>query len=244
MKQVLPMLFLLISCSPNSPKTENKTAKGDSALVKATRKKDLSDPTNTLSDKTETLQLYYIVFGCACANWVTPEDLKKYGDKDLGKHTIFLEAASPELELPLYLDASRHLVKVTGQFYLKPDYPKGTEETEEHLYKAKVFRYTKMEVLKKDIEYSPNDDTAETKKTSDAIREYYFLEPANEKLVNADKLWKGDNLPLQIQVTGQIVSYADYPTGYNPAKGDPNPATVFRYTKIKVLKNGQSKNGY
>jgi hypothetical protein len=260
MKHILPIFFLLISCSPNSGKTKDKTAKGDSTLGTATRKKDLSDPSNTLSGKTETLKLYYIVFGCACANWVTPEDLKKSGDGRLSEHTIFLEPASPDLELPLYFDASRHMVEVTGQFYIKPDYPKGTEETEEHLDKAKVFRYTDMKVFKKDIAYSPKDDTmlnlsynaiecscaqlTETKKTSDTTREYYFLEPANDKLINADRLWQGDNLPLQIQVTGQIVSYAGYPTGYNPAKGDPKPATVFRYTKIRILKNGQQKSGY
>ena len=119
----------------------------------------MSDPTNTLTGKIETLQLYYIVWGCACANWVTPEDLKKYQYKDLDKHCIFLEPASPDLEIPLYFDPLRHMVKVTGQFYVRPDYPKGREETEEHLDKAKVFRYTKIEVFKKDIHYSPKHDT-------------------------------------------------------------------------------------
>lgn len=260
MKQLLPILFLLVACSSNSNKTENKTSKPDSTVVTATRKKDMSDPTNTLISKTEILELHYIVFGCACANWVTPEDLEKFYDKDLSKNTIFIEPARPELEVPLYFDPSRHFIKVTGQFYVKPDYPKGTEETEEHLDKAKVFRYTKLDVFKKDIDYSPKEDTtlnlsynaigctcaqwSDTKPTSDTTREYYYLEPANDKLINADKLWKGDNLPLQVQVTGQIVSYTGYPTGYNPAKGDPKPATVFRYTKIRVLKNGQTKNGY
>jgi hypothetical protein len=253
MKQFLPILFLLFACSTNSGKTENKISQADSTLVTETRKKDLSDPTNTLTGKTETLQLYYIDWFCACANWVTPEDLKK----GLDKHTIFIEPARPELEVPLYFDASRHMVKVTGQFYQKPDYPKGTEETEEHLDKAKVFRYTKMEVFKKDNDYSSKDDItlnlaynaigcpcaqwSEVKSESDTTKEYYYLEPANNKLINADNLWNGEDLPLQIQVTGQIVSHAGYPTGYNPAKGNPEPSTVFRYTKIKVLKNGSRK---
>lgn len=220
----------------------------------------MSDSTNTLTGKTETLQLDYIVWGCACANWVTPEDLKKY-QEDLDKHTIFLEPASRELEVPLYFDPSRHTVKVTGQFYVKADYPKGTEETEEYLDKAKVFHYTKIEVFKKDIKYSAKDDTtlilsynaiactcpqwSDIKSISDtAKRDFIYLEPANEKLINSDKLYNGNNLPLQIQVTGQIVSTAGYPFGYNPTKGDPKADTVFRYTKIKVLKNGQTKNGY
>jgi len=53
-----------------------------------------------------------------------------------------------------------------------------------------------------------------------------------------------NHLPLQIQVTGQIVSYSGYPTGFNPTKGNPAAANVFRYTKIKVLKDGLTKNGY
>jgi hypothetical protein len=260
MKQVLPLLFLLIACSSNSDKTQSKTVESDSTFVKTKRKMDMSDPNNTLTEKTETLQLYYIVWGCACANWVTPEDLEKFQDKELDKHAIFLEPSSSELELPLYFDPSRHFVKVTGQFYVKPDYPKGTVETEEQLDKAKVFRYTKIDVLKKDIEYLPKEDTtlnlsynaiacpcaqwSDTKPTSDTTRKYYYLEPASDNLIKADKIWKGDNLPLQILVTGQIVSYAGYPTGYNPGKGKPEPAMVFRYTKIKVLRNGQTKNGY
>lgn len=232
MKHILPILFLLIACSS----------------------KDMSDPTNTLNGKTETLELRYIVWGCACANWVTPEDLRKYNDNGLDKHSIFIEPAKPELELPLYFDPARHFITVTGQFYVKPDYPKGTEETEEQLAKAKVFRYTSIEVKKLPIDYSPQDDTtltlsynaigctcaqwSETNSTSDTTKEYYYLEPADATLTNADKLFDGNNLPLQIQVTGQIVSYSGYPTGFNPPKGEPKAATVFRYTQIKILKNG------
>jgi len=79
---------------------------------------------------------------------------------------------------------------------------------------------------------------------ADTLKQYYFLEPANDKLTNSDKLWQGNNLPLQIQVTAQIVSYAGCPTGYNPTKGDPKAGMIFRYTKLKVFKNGQTINDY
>jgi len=240
MRSLLPIIFLVAACTTNS--------------------KDISDPTNTLTGRTEILELDYIVWGCACANWVTPADFNKYQDDKLAEHCIFIEPANKDLELPLYFDPARHKIKVQGQFYVKPDYPKGTTQGEEKLDKAKVFRYAKIEVNKKDVEYSPKDDTtlnlsynaiactcaqwSDTKSIADpGKREYVYLEPANDKLINADKLYKGDNLPIKIQVTGQIVSYAGYPTGYNPSKGDPRAATVFRYTKIKVLKNGQ-RNGY
>ena len=80
----------------------------------------------------------------------------------------------------------------------------------------------------------------ETIKGIDTERVYYFMQPANDKLINADKLWKGNNIPLEIQVKGQIVSYSGYPTGY-PIKGDSKPAIVFRYTDIKVIENGKAR---
>jgi hypothetical protein len=251
---------MFTACSTNPNKVDKDKTVKDTLLRQTSEGKDISDPTNTLKSKTETLELDYIVWGCACANWVTPDDLKKYQGDKLAEHCIFIEPGNKDLELPMYFEPGRHFVKITGQFYVRPDYPKGATQGEEHLDKAKVFRYTKIDVFKKDIEYSPKDDTtlilsynaiactcaqwSDTKAKSDTTREYYYLEPANDKPLDADKLWNGDNLPLQIQLTGQVVSYAGYPTGYNPTKGDPKAEKVFRYTKIKVLKNGQTKNGY
>ena len=258
--KLLPIIFLFTACSSNSNNADQEKSSEKTLLRKSSEGKDISDPTNTLNGKTEILKLNYIVWGCACANWVTPADFKKYEDDKLVEHCIFIEPAHQDLGLPMYFDPGRHFVKVEGQFYVRPDYPKGTVQSEAHLNKAKVFRYTKIDVFKKSIQYSPKDDTtlnlsynaiacscaqwSDTKATSDTTREYYYLEPANDKIINADKLWNGDNLPLHIQVTGQIVSYAGYPTGYNSTKGEPNAEKVFRYTKIKVLKNGEKINGY
>lgn len=250
----------MTACSTNKSKIDKAKNSKDTLLRQTAERKDISDPTNTLNGKTETLELDYIVWGCACANWVTPSDFKKYQNNKLADHCIFIEPANNDLELPMYFDPGRHFIKVIGQFYIRPDYPKGTIQSEEQLDKARVFRYTKINVFKKDIEYPSKDDTtlnlsynaiectcaqwSDTESKSDTGREYYFLEPANDKLINADKLWKGNNIPLQIQVTGQIVSYAGYPTGYNPTKSNPKAEMVFRYTKIKVIKNGLTKNGY
>lgn len=254
MKKFLPIILLFASCSIKSNKVDKVSI--DTLPLQTLNDKDISDPTNTLNGKTETLKLNYIVWGCACANWITPDDFKKY-QNDHSDHCIFIEPANSGLELPLYFDATRHFIKVVGQFYVRPDYPKGTIQGEEHLDKAKVFRYTKIEVFKKDIEYSSKEDTtlnlsynaiactcaqwSDTKSMADTTKEYYYLEPANNKLINADKLFNGYNLPLQIQVTGQIVSYAGFPTGFNPIKGDPKDAIVFRYTKIIILNKGRAK---
>lgn len=149
MKLLLPILLLFTSCSVNSNKTKEQAIKKDTSGTLIAPAKDISDPTNTLTGKKETLQLQYIVWGCACANWITASDYKKYEHKQLSKHCIFIEPATPELELPSYFDAFRHNIKAEGQFYTKPDYPKGTVEMEESLEKARVFRYTKIEVLEK-----------------------------------------------------------------------------------------------
>lgn len=107
---------------------------------------DISDPTNTLIGDTVTLFLKYIVWGCVCPNWITIDDFDKYQNEALGDHCIFIEPANEDLELPHDFDPFKHIVQVEGQFYEKPDYPKGTQSGEQQpLKKAKVFRYTKIQ---------------------------------------------------------------------------------------------------
>ena len=72
----------------------------------------------------------------------------------------------------------------------------------------------------------------------DSTTQFYYLEPANKKLVVAEDLWDGMSLPLAIKVTGQIISYSGYPKDYH-TKGKPEPANVFRYTNIRVVKKGK-----
>lgn len=112
-------------------------------------KQDISDPNNKLTGNVQTLELQYIIWGCACANWVETsvyEESEKNGT--LAKKSIFLEPANKELELPDNFIPSENKVIVVGRFYKKPDYPKGTPESEEKLEKAPVFRYTKMTIEK------------------------------------------------------------------------------------------------
>lgn len=260
MIKFLPILFLFSSCSTQSNKTKNAQL-DTTKVVESFKSKIISDSTNTLRGKAENLELEYIVWGCACANWVTPADFEKYQDS-LEEHCIFIEAANKNIDLPMYFDPGRHIVKVSGQFYVKPDYPKGTIQGEEQLNKAKVFRYTTIEVLNKPdfkcdskvqtITLSYNAISCTCAQWSESKfdnnpdkRVNYWLEPANKKLVNADTLFNGENLPVQIRVTGQIVSENGFPLGGNLEKvGLDEAGKVFRYTKIKVLKDGQKKKGY
>jgi hypothetical protein len=159
MKKFLSIILLLTACSTNSNKVDKVYPK-DTLLQPGSGSNDISDSTNTLNGKTETLELDYIAWGCACANWITPDDFKKYQDNKLAEHCIFIEPANQDLKLPIYFDPDQYFVKVTGQFYVRPDYPKGTIQGEEHLDKAKVFHYTKIDVLRKDVEYLPKKKKA------------------------------------------------------------------------------------
>jgi hypothetical protein len=88
-------------------------------------------------------------------------------------------------------------------------------------------------------------ETKEQKPFNEGV-EYFYLETPNSKITQADTLFNGINIPIRISVTGQFYSKKGYPANYFPAKGDPEPARVFRYDKIKVLENGSrstKKNG-
>lgn len=106
------------------------------------------DPTNKLSDQVENLEVQYTVWGCACPNWIRTTDAENNDTTTnyLSLH-FYIEPADQSLELPNHFDAFNQHLKLTGQFYEKADYPKGTTETEESLPKALIFRYTRMEII-------------------------------------------------------------------------------------------------
>jgi len=142
------ILFLIAasSCSDNSNQSTLQV-KNDSVIRQP---KYLADPTNILETKVQKLELEYIVWGCACANWITPKDYTRYQDSGLAKHCIFIEAADTTKIFPdSIFQFDKNNIIVTGQFYIKEDYPKGTYETEEQLDKAKVFRYTDLKIIDK-----------------------------------------------------------------------------------------------
>lgn len=147
MKKILIISIIIFSCSEKqNTKIEKTHERFKRTLV---RKKDMSNPNNKLTGKIETLELQYIVWGCACANWVEIDKYEKFQKKGiLGEKTIFIEPADKKLELPENFDAFKQKIIVKGQFYINPDYPKGTPETEEDLKKAPVFRYTELKIKK------------------------------------------------------------------------------------------------
>ena len=224
--------------------------------------KIISDSTNKLTHKIENLEIDYVVFGCACPNWVrTQDNINSDTTKKLKDLYFYIEPADKTLELPIYFDAFRHGLKIEGHFYEREDYPQGTIEMEEPMPKAKVFRYTKIEVTDKPT-FEPDTKIETLTLNYNAIsctcaqwsepkydnnpdkRVYYWLEPSSDKLIKADTLYNGADLPVLIKVTGQIVSENGFPRRSLSKVGQDEAGKVFRYTKIEVLKIGQKKNGY
>lgn len=247
----------VISCGQNKTKNdidiENRMKETEKKYSKI-----ISDSTNKLTGKIEKIEVTYTVWGCACPQWIETKNTIKQNDektKYIDYH-FYLEPDNKKLELPIYFDAFRHIVRIEGQFYENKDYPHGTIEMEEKMPKAKVFKYSKLEVID-NPNFKPETEVetltlnynaisctcaqwseAQKNKNTDK-KQNYWLEPANEKLINAETLFDGENLPIIIKVTGQVVTENGFPKSKNLSKVDNNEeGKVFKYTKIEIIKNG------
>lgn len=223
--------------------------------------KVISDSTNILTDKVENLELEYTVWDCACPQWIKSKDNKNSDStKNYLKLHFYIEPADKTVVLPIYFDAFKHRLRVTGQFYEREDYPQGTIEMEEPMPKARVFRFTNLEIID-NPNFKPDSKVetltliynaisctcaqwSETRKNENVdTKQNYWLEPANEKLINADTLFNGESLPVIIKVTGQVITDNGFPKRKLAKVGQDEARKVFRYTKIEVIQNGQKKNG-
>lgn len=256
---LIPFILILVSCQRTGDENVIKGTTKDSTEYRLS--KVISDSINTLTNRVETLDVEYTVCGCACPNWIRTIDKKKNDTtkSQLGLH-FYIEPANKNLELPHHFDAFTQYLRVKGQFYEKEDYPKGTVETEEPMGKAKVFRYTELEVLNK-ANVKPTNHLQSLTLTYNAIscdcaqwseakfdkypdkRVYYWLQPATIKLLNVNSLFDGENLPLKIKVTGRIINDNGFPRGKNLSKvGRDAAGIVFEYTSIEVLKDDYKEN--
>jgi len=106
--------------------------------------------TKDLEDSVQTIDLMYIVWGCQCAEWVTEMDYKNALDNGdtLVNKAVFVEPADSLIQFPDTLVNSGDLIRFTGQFYKDKGYPKKYPVTEMQVDKARVFRYSRYEVLR------------------------------------------------------------------------------------------------
>lgn len=96
-----------------------------------------------------------------------------------------------------------------------------------------------------DVSYAAIECTCpqwfETKEMNDTAygRHYFYLEQGEDGIVYADTLFDGNNLPIQLVLTGQFYTRKGYPKNYQPTKGEPEPARVFRYEKVEIIRLGR-----
>ena len=112
--------------------------------------------TNSLEEKEQTIELSYIAWACDCANWATAEDIQKYHDNSgdsLADHSIFIEPADATVSLTDTLGYNGDIIKFTGQFYKEKGFPK-EYRSQEKPDKARVFRYTKYQVIESNYKYA------------------------------------------------------------------------------------------
>ena len=117
---------------------------------------------NRLDEKEQSIELSYIAWACDCANWTTQGDIQKYADDAdaLAERSIFIEPADKSLTLPDTLGYSMDVIKFTGHFYKKKGFPKDYS-SQENPDKARVFRYTKYQVIKSNYQESKVDTSAQ-----------------------------------------------------------------------------------
>lgn len=130
-KPITAIIFLLISFS-------NCGIIGDKRMI------TWLDYPKELENKIDTIEVTYIAWACACANWLPTTFLNdpNYYENDYSKDCIFLEADKKELVIPdeYHLGGNDNQIKLIGTFYKDQGISRGyIKPTSEKPDKAKVF---------------------------------------------------------------------------------------------------------
>ena len=118
-----------------------------------------STKSNKLDTKVQTIELHYITWACECANWATASDIEKYSDNvgdTLADLSMFIEPADSSIILPDTISYNGDIVRFTGQFYNDKGFPKNFK-SDHRPDKARVFRYTKYQIIKSNYREAIND---------------------------------------------------------------------------------------
>jgi hypothetical protein len=67
-------------------------------------------------------------------------------------------------------------------------------------------------------------------------KENIYLQRENDNLPDANKLWDGETLPFRVAVKGRFKAGKGVPKNFT-TKGTPEPAKIFVYSEIEVIKN-------
>ena len=106
------------------------------------------DEPRTLSPKEETITVTYVNWACDCADFA---DLKNTRGEISEDSCIFIEPADTSLIVPrTYYDRDHFskALQLTGHYYLHKGIPRSYDQkTPEKPVKARVFRYTKLQMV-------------------------------------------------------------------------------------------------
>lgn len=96
-------------------------------------------------DKLDTIEVQYIAWACACANWLPKENQASVIIQDTS--CIFIESACDQ-QLPSKFHDNNYKIRLVGRYYknkgISRDYEKPTSEKPEA---AKIFQYMYYEIL-------------------------------------------------------------------------------------------------
>jgi hypothetical protein len=158
-KLVIKLIILtLVISNCNLIQTEGDTTK--------------SDYPKELTNKIDTIEIEYIAWACACANWLP----NKYFDLDNDilsenpeNYCIFLEAEKEDLRIPdeYCFSGFENRIRLIGSYYkdkgISKDFMQSTSQKPD---KAKVFKYSEIEIIKPfkiwDFENKDEDGLAKT----------------------------------------------------------------------------------
>ena len=105
-----------------------------------------------LAAEIDTIEVTYIAWACACANWLPTSYLEDpdYEVSENDEDCVFLEAEKKELKIPAkYYSGGNNRIRLIGRFYKDKGISKDYEQpTSERPTKARVFKYAKIEILK------------------------------------------------------------------------------------------------
>lgn len=149
-------------------------------LIGNNRKVNYSDYPKELSSKIDTIEVTYIAWACDCANWLPTHYLDNplYQDSVFDHQCIFLEAKSEELMIPdeYRKGGNTNKIRLVGSYYMdegiSKDYMQITPSKPD---KAKVFKYSKIEIIKPYTvwDFSTENSETNTKLIKTGMKAFY-----------------------------------------------------------------------
>lgn len=113
-----------------------------------------SDYPKELNSKIDTIEVKYIAWACACANWLPDKYFDIDNDKlseNPGNYCMFLESEKENFKIPdeYCHNNNNNRIRLIGSFYKEKGISKDyVQPTSQKPSKARVFKYSEVEIIK------------------------------------------------------------------------------------------------